>query len=140
MIMLIKAEQKYIRTSPQKLREVVRGFKKVTDPQKVVDYLQFSEKRAAGPLSKTLKTAIANAKSQGQTGELVIREFQIGEGPTMKRFRAASRGMAHKILKRTSHIRIILETKSQENSTPKGSQVSQAPNDKQIKNEENKNV
>lgn len=117
--MLIKAEQKYIRTSPQKLREVVRGFKKVNDPQKVADYLQFSDKRAARPLAKTLKSAIANAKNRGQTGELIIKEFQIGEGPTMKRFRAASRGMAHRILKRTSHIRIILETKEVSVESPK---------------------
>lgn len=116
--MLIKAEQRYIRTSPQKLREVVRGFKKINDPQKFVDYLKFSDKRAARPLAKTLKSAIANAKSRGQTGELTIREFQIGEGPTMKRFRAASRGMAHKILKRTSHIRIILETKENIENVP----------------------
>ena len=111
--MLIKAEQKYIRTSPQKLREVARGIRKVQDPEKVVEYLKFSDKRAARPLSKTLKSAIANAKNRGQTGELLIKEVQISEGPTMKRWRAASRGMAHKILKRTSHIRIILETKDE---------------------------
>lgn len=131
--MLIKAEQKYIRTSPQKLREVVRGFKKVNNPEKVVEYLQFSDKRAAGPLAKTLKTAIANAKSRGQTGELIIKEFQIGEGPTMKRFRAASRGMAHRILKRTSHIRIILETKEDK----KVSNVSNVP---EVSKEEEKEI
>ena len=117
--MLIKAEQKYIRTSPQKLREVVRGFKKLKDPQKIIEYLKFSDKRAAKPLAKTLATAIANAKSRGITQELVIHEFQIGEGPTMKRWRAASRGMAHKILKRTSHIRVILETKDEVLNAPK---------------------
>lgn len=111
--MLIKAEQRYIRTSPQKLREVAHGIKKVKDPEKVIEYLRFSDKRAAKPLIKTMKQAIANAKSRDLTSTLEIKEVQIGEGPTMKRWRAASRGMAHKILKRTSHIRIILETKEE---------------------------
>lgn len=126
--MIIKAEQKYVRTSPQKLRLVARAIHKIDNPERAVGILAFSDKRAAKPLAKTLKSAIANAKNRSAVGDLLIREIQISEGPTMKRWRAASRGMAHKILKRTSHIRIILETKEIESSK------SQAPNDKQIKN------
>ncbi|MBI3290294.1 50S ribosomal protein L22 [Candidatus Microgenomates bacterium] len=125
--MLIKAEQKYVRTSPQKLREVSRGFKKITNPEKVIEYLRFSDKRAARPLAKTLMSAIANAKSRGLTSELSIKEVQVGEGPTMKRWRAASRGMAHRILKRTSHIRIILETKEGGNAEPSGTERETTP-------------
>lgn len=114
--MIIKSEQKYVRTSPQKLRLIARAISKIKDPEKAIGILAFLDKRAAKPLAKTLKTAIANAKNRSAVGELSVREIQIGEGPTMKRWRPASRGMAHKILKRTSHIRVILETKEERGS------------------------
>lgn len=111
--MLIKAEQKYIRMSPLKIRKVADSVRGISDPTRVVEHLQFAARRAAVPLSKTLKQAIANAKNNMKQSpeNLKIREIQIGEGPRYKRFRAGSRGIAKPILKRTSHIRVILETK-----------------------------
>lgn len=115
--MLIKAEQRYIRMSPQKIREVVRAVGDIDNPQKMLETLSFLNRRAAGPLSKVVKTAVANAKNNKgiSVDMLLIKEIQINEGPRIKRWRAGSVGRAQPILKRMSHIRVILETMSQEN-------------------------
>ena len=128
--MLIKAEQRYIRMSPMKIRKVADAVRGIDSPARVIEYLQFANRRASIPLSKAMKQAVANAKNNMKLSEynLVVREIQIGEGPRYKRFRAGSRGMAKPIIKRTSHIRVVLETKIQEN--PK----SEARNSKQIEN------
>lgn len=109
----MKATQKYIRTSPRKLRLVADAVRDL-GADKALDYLKFMGKRAAEPLYKTLKAAVANAKgSKGLTADkLAIETIDIGEGPTYKRFRAVSRGMAHSIAKRTSHINITLKEKA----------------------------
>lgn len=122
MLMLIKAEQKYIRMSPLKLRYLVGELKKLNDPEKMIDYLSFVHKRASGPVAKVLKQAVANARNvKGATGALRVKEIQIGEGPRLKRWRAGPRGMAKPILKKTAHIRVILEVneKQEEKKTIK---------------------
>ena len=108
--MEIKAEAKYIRISPRKARLVVKAIRGLT-PQKALDYLKFVNKRAAEPLSKIIQSAIANAKNNFglKPEKLKFKKIQVGEGPTLKRWRAISRGRAHPIMKRTSHIKIILE-------------------------------
>lgn len=117
--MLIKAEQRYVRMSPRKVREVSRAIRGMEDPIKLIEYLGFVQKRAAGPIIKTLKQAIANAKNNMKVSEdnLKISEIIINEGPRYKRFRAGSRGMAKPIVKRTSHIRVVLETKDEKGGT-----------------------
>lgn len=108
--MLIKAEQKFIRMSPTKLRWVANAVRKM-DPDRAVLYLESVPKRAAGPLAKTLKQALANARNSLSVADgLVIRELAVGEGPRYKRGMAASRGRYHPIVKKTAHIRVILET------------------------------
>jgi len=103
-----KAVQKNIRTSPRKLRLVADVARKLT-PTEAIEMLPYSQKRAAVALVKTIKSAVANAVSQGASPEnLRFKEIQIGEGPTLKRGRAVSRGMWHPILKRTSRIRVIV--------------------------------
>ena len=109
--MLIKAEQKYIRMSPRKVRLVVdaiRGLK----PKEALDQLMFMHKRAAVPVGKTIKQAMANAVKNLNIEEesLVFKSIEVGEGPTFKRWNAVSRGRAHQILKRTSHIKVILNS------------------------------
>jgi len=106
----MQAKQKLIRTSPRKIRLVadnIRGLK-VDD---ALNYLSAIGKRAAFPLKKTLNQAIANAvntKNQAKDS-LLIKEIQVGAGPIYKRWQPVSRGRAHSILKRTSHITIKLE-------------------------------
>jgi len=114
----IKAEAKYIRTSPRKVRLVVETIKNLS-PQRALDYLKFINKRAAKPLSKLIQSAIANAKNNLglKPEDLKFKEIQVGEGPTLKRWRAISRGRAHPIMKRASHIKVILESKNQKSKT-----------------------
>ena len=109
----MKAPQKYIRTSPRKLRLIadsVRGL----SADRALDYLRFMGKRAALPVAKTIRQATAAAKQELgiDPDNLIVKIIDIGEGPTLKRFRAVSRGTAHNIMKRSSHIRVILESKN----------------------------
>jgi len=109
----MKAIQKYIRTSPRKLRLVadsVRGL----PADRALEYLRFMGKRAALPLAKTIRQATASAKEQLgiDANNLIVKIIDIGEGPTFKRFRAVSRGSAHSIMKRSSHIKVVLESKN----------------------------
>jgi large subunit ribosomal protein L22 len=75
-----------------------------------LDVLAFTPKKAAFLINKTLKSAIANAENNAnlKAEGLVVKEAVVGEGPTMKRMMARARGSGSRILKRTSHIRIIL--------------------------------
>lgn len=106
----MKAEAKYIRISPRKVRLVVDVIQGLT-PQKAISYLKFVNKRAAAPLSKVIKSAIANAQNNFslKSEDLKFKEIQVSEGPTLKRWQAVSRGRAHQIMKRTSHIKVVLE-------------------------------
>ncbi len=106
----IRAEAKNLRISAKKVRPVVAKVRgRMADT--VVEELKFVDKKAALHLSKVLKSAIANAKQNLDidSTKLKIKEIRIDEGPTLKRFRPVSRGSAHSILKRTSHIKIVLE-------------------------------
>ena len=104
------AVAKYIRMSPRKARLVanqIRG-KKVGD---ALNILSFTPKASAPLISKVLKSAIANAgqKKGVDVDTLVVKKISIDEGPTIKRFRARAMGRGTRILKRTSHIKIIVE-------------------------------
>lgn len=113
----IIATQKYLITSPKKLREVANVAKKLS-PAKALEILPFIGKRAAGPLSKVIKSAIANAKVKGEAeGDLVFKEIQISEGPRLKRWRAGAHGRAKPFKKRMSHIRVVLTSASRELSS-----------------------
>lgn len=108
--MKIVAEQKYIRVSPRKLRliaDVVRSLK----PQQALEHLDFINKAASEHLAKVIKQALANANHNFNLNENQVKfsEIQVNEGPTFKRWRAVSRGRAHSILKRSSHVRVVVE-------------------------------
>ncbi len=117
--MIIKAEQKYIRMSPRKVRLVANSIKGL-NPKDAIVHLSFLKKAAAVPVAKTIKQAIANATNSNLKEEdLRFKTIQVGEGATLKRWRAVSRGRAHKILKRSSHIKVILEAKEPEVTSEK---------------------
>jgi len=109
--MLIKAESKFIRTSPRKIRLVANYVRKLP-PDEAVIILSHLRKRAATPLLKTLKQALANAVNNHNLAKdsLLIQSIEVNEGPTYKRWQPVSRGRAHSIFKRTSHIKIVLKT------------------------------
>ena len=109
-----KATQKYLLMSPRKIRLVVGVIKKMK-PAEAVEKLPFVQKRAGIELSKVIKSAIAAARIQGVSEtDLVFKEIQIGEGPRLKRGKAASRGMWHPFKRRMSHIRVILKSNKPE--------------------------
>ncbi|WP_446009865.1 50S ribosomal protein L22 [Candidatus Electrothrix sp.] len=105
-----KAVAKYIRISPQKARlvaDVVRG----KDVDTALTTLRFMPKKAARIISKVLGSAVANAE-QAETIDvdtLYIKEIQINGGPMLKRFRPRAMGRATRILKRTSHITVVVD-------------------------------
>lgn len=113
------AIQKYVHMSPRKVRLVADMVRKVT-PQEAVTVLPFVRKRAADPVRKTIRAAIANAVQKGANPDLLIfKEIQVSQGPKLKRFRAVSRGRAHGYEKMMSHIRVIVAQPEQENKKVK---------------------
>ena len=105
-----RATQKFLVSSPRKIRLVADVIRKLS-PKDAVIKLDFVQKRSAFDLAKVVKAAMAAAVSQGVSDtDLVFKEIQIGEGPRLKRGIAASRGRWHPIKKRMSHIRVVLTT------------------------------
>jgi len=100
---------KYARISAFKAREVTREIQGLP-VSAALDLLAFTPRKAAAMISKTLKSAIANAENNNnlRPEALVVREAVVGEGPTLKRFTPKARGSAGPIRKRTSHIRIVV--------------------------------
>jgi large subunit ribosomal protein L22 len=107
--MEVRSIYKYARISPFKAREVTREIQGLP-VSAALDLLAFTPKKAAFLINKTLKSAIANAENNAnlKPDGLVVKEAVVGEGPTFKRIMARARGSASRILKRTSHIRIVL--------------------------------
>lgn len=132
-----KATQKYLLMSPRKIRLVAALVRKMK-PGEAVEKLPFVQKKSAADLAKVIKSAIASAKAQGVSEtDLIFKEIQIGEGPRLKRGRAASRGRWHPFKRRMSHIRVVLTaTKSETlNSKPEtNSKKSKVKDETKIKN------
>lgn len=107
--MQVQSTYKYAKISPFKAREVTRAIQGMPASD-ALDLLRFTPKKAAPLVSKTLKSAIANAEhnNNSRAEMLVVKEAVVGEGPTMKRFVPKARGSAGPIRKRSSHIKITV--------------------------------
>ena len=108
--MAVKAQAKYIRISPRKIRLImdeVRG-KRV---EEALNMLSFMPKKGARILKKLIESAVANAQENLDldVDELKVAKIYAHEGPMLKRWRARALGRATLIRKRTSHITVILE-------------------------------
>ena len=104
-----KAILRSVRISPQKARLVadqVRGL----PVARALDLLKFSDKKAAALIRKVVESAIANAENnQGaDVDDLRVKTIMVDEGPTLKRFMARAKGRGTRILKRTSHITVVV--------------------------------
>ena len=109
-----KAQARYLRVTPQKARrvvDVIRGKRAL----EAVDVLRYAPQGAAEPVLKIVESAIANARyAAEQAGErfneedLYIQAAYADEGPTMKRIQPLAQGRANRILKRTSHITVVV--------------------------------
>ena len=103
------AVAKGIRMGPRKVRLIADSIRKIDSIDKSLSILALLKKRAADPIEKTLKSAIANAINRGAKKEnLFIKSIEITEGPALKRFKPSTRGRAHPYKKRSSHIKIVL--------------------------------
>ena len=88
------------------IADLVRG----RGVQDALNILRFTPNRAAGMISKTLTSAVANAaEAEADADRLVVQEIRVDSGPTMKRFQPKDRGRAHRILKRSSHIVVVVD-------------------------------
>jgi len=107
--MEVKATYKYARISPLKARDVVREVTGLP-VSNALDILRFTPKKAAFLVSKTLKSAIANAENNHDLSadDLIVKSATVGDGPAFKRWKPRARGGAAPIKKRTAHINIIL--------------------------------
>ena len=107
--MEVRAIYRGARMSAFKVREVTREIQGLA-ASAALDIVAFSPKKAATFISKTLRSAIANAENNAdlRVDRLVVKEATVGEGPSLKRSKSRARGSSSTIIKRTSHIRIIL--------------------------------
>ena len=107
--MEVKAITRNVRISAFKCREVTREIQG-RPAGEALDVLRFSPLKAARLVTKTLKSAIANAENNNslKAASLFVKEAVVGEGPTLKRFTPKARGSAGPIRKRTSHIYITV--------------------------------
>lgn len=120
----VKAKLRHLHIAPRKVRlviDTIRG-RKALDALRLLD---FDRRRAAKPIAKLLKSAMANAEHNfNLTKEtLVIKEIRADEGPKLKRWQPRAFGRAYPIMKRSSHISIILEAPDQATRKPEKKDV-----------------
>src|SRR2546429_1334638 len=103
----VRAEAKWVRSSPRKARLVDEHIRGRTVPE-ARTVLAFSERAVAREVEKVLRSAVANAEANhGLVGDdLVVSAAYVDEGPTIKRWRARARGRVARIRKRTCHITV----------------------------------
>jgi len=109
--MQIIAQTKFLKQGPRKIRLVADLIRPMAI-EEALTTLKHLRRRAAGPVLKVLKQAVANAVNNYKLSKdsLTIQLIEVNGGPVQKRFQPVSRGRAHPILKRSSHIKIILES------------------------------
>ena len=108
--MEVQAVAKYVKRTPRKARLVADSVQGLRVGEALA-YLEFSPKHAALDVAKVIKSAAANAEHNFNLNreELVVKQLLIDEGPTMKRLRFRSRGMASQYFRRTCHITAVVE-------------------------------
>jgi len=110
----VRAVSKYIRMSPQKVRlvaDLVRG----RDVNEALTVLRFTPKAAADPVARVIASAAANAEENYglAADELYVARIWADEGPTLRRGRAGARGRYKPLLKRGSHITVVLAERTE---------------------------
>ena len=104
-----KAQARYVRVTPQKARRIINQIRGLAtaDAQAL---LHFAPQAVSEPIGKVLGSAVANAANNFNMNPdaLLVTEAFVDEGPTLKRFRPRAQGRAFEILKRTSHITVVV--------------------------------
>lgn len=107
-----KAVAKHIRVSPRKARQVINLIRG-KDVREAFAILQFTAHKATTPISKILKSAVANAEHNYEldSDNLYVKEAYVDEGATFKRVKPRAQGRADMIKKRSSHITVVVSEK-----------------------------
>ena len=108
-----KAIQRYVRITPKKCNQILDLIRGNTVEQATTT-LQFTPKNGARIVQKVLKSAVANALHEGKVRveDLIVKEAVVGAGPTLKRWLPRAHGRATPLLKRTSHITIVVDERT----------------------------
>jgi large subunit ribosomal protein L22 len=106
------ASLRYLRITPRKVR-VVADLIRGKNVNQALAQLAYVEKRAAEPLAKLLRSAVANAEQAAKdqsldVDRLLVKELMVDQGPSLRRFMPRAMGRAFKILKKTSHISLTI--------------------------------
>lgn len=109
-----KAVARFVRISPQKARLVVPNIKGLP-VEDALNILKFTPKKAAKLIAKVLTSAIANASNNEgfDVDELKVKSVTVDGGPSLKRIMPRAMGRAYRILKRTSHITVVVSTEEE---------------------------
>jgi len=107
-----KATAKYVRVSPRKMKfvcDMIRG----KEIEEATNILKFSPQKGARELRKVMASASANAENNFgmDKDKLYVAKVYANQGPTLKRWRPRAQGRAFQILKRTSHINVVVKEK-----------------------------
>ena len=107
-----RAYLKYARISPRKV-QIVLDLIRNQPTDKAIAILKHTPKAASEPLEKLLKSAIANAENNHNMdpNNLYVSECYVGAGPTLKRIRPRAQGRAFRVMKRTSHVTMVVKEK-----------------------------
>ena len=113
-----RAQSRFMRITAQKARlvvDLIRG----KPVEKALSLLEYTPKRGARLVAKTLRSAVANAESSQRidVDQLYVKRALVDEGPTAKRFLPRAHGRATKVFKRTSHITVVVDER------PKGGEA-----------------
>jgi large subunit ribosomal protein L22 len=128
--------QKFIHTSPRKLRLVADMVRKQT-PLTAMKTLHFTQRAAAKELGGAISTALANANTGGLNIEqIAFKSIEVNEGPKMRRFRAGAKGRVKPYKRRMSHIKIVLSDELVVNSKKESSKEESRVEDLESKKEE----
>ena len=111
------AKLKYARVSAQKAR-LVANMVRGKDVEEAIEVLSFTNKKSAPIIRKLVESAVANAEVKNSSAgaeidvdDLFVEAITVDAGPSLRRFRPRARGRATKILKKTSHITVVLGTR-----------------------------
>ncbi len=132
--MQVKSVYKYVRMSAQKAREVTRAITGMPVSQ-ALSVLDFTPKKAAFLIGKTLRSALANAENNHQmdTENLIVESAVATDGPALKRIMPRARGSASPIKKRMCHITVIVAPKEVEPAKEEASAETKTPAKKAAK-------
>jgi large subunit ribosomal protein L22 len=124
----VRAEAKWVRSSPRKARLVVEHIRGRTVPE-ARTVLAFSQRAVARDVEKVLRSAVAHAEANhGLVGDdLVVSAAYVDEGPTIKRWRPRARGRVARIRKRTCHITVKLRPVAETRRAPEQTSTEEKP-------------